>query len=95
MHKVSGSMPQLCIVILPTKAKEIVFDGIGLSTRPVSVCLSVSLSLAIVNNCSLNSSRKISGLQQPSSSLASLEKEGQSALRSFQLGRADDVSMEP
>ena len=64
MHKVSGSMPQLCIVILPTKAKEIVFDGIGLSTRPVSVCLSVSLSLAIVNNCSLNSSREISELQQ-------------------------------
>jgi len=31
------------------------------------------LFLAIVNNCSLNSSREISGLQQPSSSLASLE----------------------
>ena len=52
------------------------------------------LFLAIIINFSLNSSREISGLQQPSSSLASLEKEGQSALRSFQLGRADEVSME-
>ena len=52
------------------------------------------LFLAIVNNCSLNSSREISELQQPRSSLASLEKEGQSALPSFQLGRADEVSME-
>jgi len=37
----------------------------------------------------------MSGLQQPSSSLASLEKEGQSALRSFQLGRVNEVSLEP
>ena len=44
------------------------------------------LFLAIVINFSLNSSSEICGLQQPSSSLASLEKEGPSALRSFQLG---------
>ena len=53
------------------------------------------LFLAIVINFSLNSSSEMSGLQQPSSSMASLEKEGQSALRSFQLGRADEVSLEP
>jgi len=53
------------------------------------------LFLAIVINFSLNSSSETSGLQHPSSSLASLQKEGQSALRSFQLGIADEVSMEP
>ena len=53
------------------------------------------LFLAMVINFSLNSSSEISGLQQPSSSLASLEKEGQSDLQSFHLGIADEVSMEP
>jgi len=53
------------------------------------------LFLATIINFSLNSSSEISGLQQPSSSLVSLEKKGQSALRSFQLGIADEVSMEP
>jgi len=53
------------------------------------------LFLAMVIKFSLNSSSEISGLQQPRSSLASLEKGGQSALRSFQRGIAYDVSMEP
>jgi len=52
------------------------------------------LFLAIVNNFSLNSSSGIPGLLQPSCLLASLEKEGQSALRSFQLEIAE-VCMEP
>ena len=65
----------------------------ALCVRTENLLLGI-LFLAMVNNCSLNSSREISGSQQPSSSLALLEKEGQSALRSFQLGRADEVSME-
>ena len=52
------------------------------------------LFLAMVNNFSLNSSREVPGLLQPSCLLALWEKEGQSALRSFQLGIADEVCME-
>ena len=53
------------------------------------------LFLAMVNNFSLNSSREVPGLLQPRCLLALLEKEGQSALRSIQLGIPDEVFMEP
>jgi len=53
------------------------------------------LFLTMVTSLSLNSSSEIPGLLQPSCSLASLQKEGQSDLRRFQLGIADEVSVEP
>jgi len=52
------------------------------------------LFLAMVNNFSLNLSSEIPGLLQPSCLLASLEKEGQSVLLSFQLGIADEICMD-
>ena len=50
------------------------------------------LAMAII--FSLNSSSEIPELLHPSCFLASREKDGQSALRSFQLGIADEVSVE-
>jgi len=75
--------------------------SLHLSLNQTALCLRMEnlllriLFLAMVINFLLNSSSEISGFQQPRSSLALLEKEGQSALWSFQLGITDEVSMEP
>jgi len=53
------------------------------------------LLFAVAIIFSLNSSNEIPGLLHPSCSLASWEKDGQSALCSFQLGITDEISVEP
>ena len=56
--------------------------------------LLLGILFLVIVNFSLNLSSETPGLLQPSYSLASLEKDGQSALRSFQLGLADEVCVE-
>ena len=89
-----GTSSSLLTVILLIASLHVSLNQTVLFFRTENLLLGM-LFLAMVNNFSQKSSSEIPGLLHSSCLLASLEKEGQSALRSFQLGRADEVSLEP